>query len=306
MKNIMKTGLQDLTRRVKCFLLFVACAFGLGSCGIEELLEEEEGVEEEYILSECFTWLSGLSIWIDDTDLQDVSVSFPQQAWNKGVSFLFSENEDAEGGINIPVAEGSFSIGGLDHDKIYYYCLRSDSLSVKGMIHTLVTAAYTKGTLVLSDEGDRIRCEIKAISDSEIIEKGFYSEEVEGWKFEVEGDDFSIPIDSTVYSMIGYVIQEGGMSVSDPLEIAPRIGPIVEVRQGNGTILQYELSGCFYGEFRIVYEDGSGYNLSPDDVRQTSDNSCVVSLVAPEYSSTVSIYPKAQGYYGPEFIYKSN
>ena len=144
----MKTYFLDLAHRVKWFLLLATCAFGLVSCGgLEELLEEEEGVEDEYIYTACSTWLSSLRIWIDDTDLRDVTVSFPEEAWDKGVSFLFSENEDAEGGIRIPVAEGSFSIGGLEHGKTYYYCLRSDTLEVKSLIHTLVTEAYTKATL---------------------------------------------------------------------------------------------------------------------------------------------------------------
>ena len=172
------------------------------------------------------------------------------------------------------------------------------------MVRTFNTPYFSPIEIGLVEEEDRIRCEIYTdIPQEYIIEKGFYSEEDNSWKYVVEGDDFSISRDSMLYSIAAYLVMEEGMAYSQMWNgYAPSFGPITEIYQGNALLLQCEIRGALYGEFEVVLSDGRKHNLGADFVKQTSKNSCLLTLDPPHYDVPVKIQCTYRNYCSEEYI----
>lgn len=283
------------------WLYGLACIVLLQSCGVSDALDdmEEEGKLEDYVY-----WLDELDVSVATSNLWNMQVWFPEDAYDRHLTFLLSENQNAEGGIEIPVDEEIHPLKGLKSNTSYYYCLRSDSVPVKSAVRTFVTPYFSPVDLGLVIEEDRVRCEIYTdIPEEYIVEKGFYSEMDEGWKYVVEGDDFSIPMDSTLYSMAAYLIQKEGVSVSQMWKQFPlSFSPITEVYQGIVKLLQCEIRGAFYGEFEVVFSSGNTTRLTPDYTRRTSNNSCLLTLDPPHYSVPVKVRCISEGYSSEEYV----
>lgn len=284
------------------WLCSLACIALFQSCGVSEALEN---IEENDRISDYADWLDKLNVNVSHSNLWEMEVWFPEQAYGRHLTFLLSENWDAERGIEIPVSEGNHPLKGLKGNTEYYYCLRSDSVSVKSMVRSFTTPYFSPVSLGLTVEEDRVRCDIYTdIPKEYVVEKGFYSELDESWKYVVEGDDFCIPIDSTLTSITGYLIQKEGISVSHANDrITPRFSPIKEVRRANGLLLQYEVSGALSGDFEILYTDGDIIGHQYDrHVQRLSNNSCRVTFDPPHFPITVLVRPRAAGFYGEEYV----
>lgn len=289
-----------LSLDLKQWLCGFVCIALLQSCGVSEMVNDIEEAEE---LADYTDWLNELPVSVATSELWDTKVWFPEEAYNRHLTFLLSERQDAEGGFEIPVDDEVHPLKGLKSNTPYYYCLRSDSVPVKSVVRTFNTPYFSPIELGLVEEEDRIRCEIYTdIPKESIIEKGFYSDEDKSWKYVVEGDDFSIPRDSMLYSIAAYLVMKEGMAYSQMWKgYTPSFGPITEIYQGNALLLQCEIRGALYGEFEVLVSDDIKHNLGAHYVRQTSKNSCLLTLNPPHYDIPVKIRCVYRGEYSEEY-----
>ena len=285
---------------MKQWLCSFVCIALLQSCGVSEAIDD---IEEQERLADYTDWLDELRVSVATSELWDMEVWFPEEAYNRHLTFLLSERQDAEGGFEIPVDDQVHPLKGLKSNTPYYYCLRSDSIPVKSVIRTFNTPYFSPISIGLVEEENRIKCEIYTdIPQESILEKGFYSEEDNNWKYVVEGDDFSIPRDSMLYSIAAYLVMEEGMAYSQMWNgYAPSFGPITEIYQGNALLLQCEIRGALYGEFEVVLSDGRKRNLGADLVKRTSKNSCLLTLDPPHYDVPVKIQCTYRDYCSEEY-----
>lgn len=287
-------------RMLLCVGVFTLCTIVLSGCIVDEIIQKDKEQEQ---LDDYQDWLNGLNVTIAKSNLWDMWVVFPEESWEEHLTFQISDNQNLEGGIYIPVTEGKFPLKGLNSNTLYYYCLSSDLLSMRSTIHSFITPYYSPVSLYLSlsEDGSQVKCELlDDIPVDSIVEKGFYSEQEKDWRVVVYGSDFSIPIDSAMYSMRGYVIQSGGMSSSiQDFKVDPLFGPITETYRNNELILQCKITCCRFGAFQFLTSKGEWRTVDADYVEK-SYNGCTIMIVAPDYPTTIR--PTALGCYGEEYI----
>lgn len=92
------------------WLCSLACIALFQSCGVSEALEN---IEENDRISDYADWLDKLNVNVSHSNLWEMEVWFPEQAYGRHLTFLLSENWDAERGIEIPVDAGEHPLKGL-------------------------------------------------------------------------------------------------------------------------------------------------------------------------------------------------
>ena len=102
---------------MKQWLCGFVCIALLQACGVSEMVDD---IEEAEGLADYTDWLDELPVSVATSELWDVKVWFPEEAYNRHLTFLLSERQDAEGGFKIPVADEVHSLKGLKSNTPYY------------------------------------------------------------------------------------------------------------------------------------------------------------------------------------------
>ena len=223
---------------------------------------------------------------------------------NKDITFLISENESAEGGMEIPVTSNTLTLSGLTSNLKYYYCLISSTFG-KSEIKNMVVPEASSLSMSIEDDGDYIICTVEEeILDTLIVEKGF-----RWWgDSSKEGDCKYIVSDRMAESsdgdksfkvakaelpqcqrMYAYIQTENGYFKTQEIYLSSDEENVSvsfsEITEGEEYLECTVTGGRQENVYFYVYSDGEHKYLQPTSVDSCDDGSYIVSLKKGYYHS---------------------